>query len=236
MDQCAHLQSDLPTWHNSSSDELARTWQRAESEELANTVTHGLGLVIALVGALVMTSGVLARGDFWLAVGCEVYLFSLVAVYAMSTLSHGSTSPRWKPIFRQFDQAFIYMLIAGSYTPYSLVYLRGAYWWFWLAAIWTVALAGFWTKAFYAHRVNSVSIKTYLILGWMPIVAIPAIWRMAPATGFALIIGGGIWYMIGILFFVNDERVRHFHAAWHICVIAGSACHYLGMLACFAMV
>jgi hemolysin III len=202
----------------------------AADEELANAVTHGIGLAFAAVGAWVMMTGVSARADAALAAGCAAYLFSLVAVYAMSTISHTVTAPKWRMLFRQLDQAFIYLLIAGTYTPYSLAYLRGGFWWVLLGLMWCVAFVGFASKAFFAHRIEGGSILSYLFLGWMSIIALPAIWQIVPPGEFTLIIAGGVCYTIGTFFLVNDERVRHFHAAWHLWVIAGSACHFTGLL------
>jgi hemolysin III len=99
-----------------------------------------------------------------------------------------------------------------------------------LGAMWVVALVGFAAKVFFAHRVEAVSITSYVLLGWMPIIAVPALWRSAPTGAIASMIAGGLCYTIGTLFLVYDERVRHFHAAWHLFVIAGSACHFLGIL------
>jgi hemolysin III len=201
----------------------------AADEELVNAVTHGIGLAFAVVGSLVMMKSVSLRADAVLAVGCAAYLFTLVAVYAMSTISHAVTAPRWRMLFRQLDQAFIYLLIVGSYTPYSLAYLRGGFWWALLAMMWAVALVGFVSKAFFAHKIENGSILSYLFLGWMSIIALPAIWQLAPGAEFALIIGGGVCYTIGTFFLLNDLKVRHFHAAWHLWVMAGSACHFMGL-------
>ena len=217
MNQCAQVPQDLPAWRRSSSDEFA------------NATTHGIGLLIALAGALAILPGVLAHGDSRLIIGSGLYLTSLVAVYAMSTLSHVATSVKWKSLFRKYDQAFIYLLIVATYTPFSLAYLSGRVWSVLLVVMWTVALVGFAAKTIFAHRVETVSIASYVLLGWMPIVALPTIWRSAPTEAFDLIIAGGACYMAGILFFVNDELVRYFHAAWHLLVIAGSACHFVAI-------
>lgn len=219
MTRCAHIQSDVPVW------------QRSSEDELVNAATHAFGFLLAIVGALVMTSGVAAQGDRRLILGCGAYLVSLVAVYAMSTLSHGATSLRWKSLFRQLDQGFIYLLIVGTYTPFALAYLRGGLWWVLLAGMWTVALFGFATKLFYTHRDEAVSVTSYVVLGWMPIVTIPTLLQTAPMGVFWSIMAGGLCYCVGVVFLMFDERVRHFHAVWHICVIAGSACHFLGMFA-----
>ncbi|HVT30136.1 MAG TPA: hemolysin III family protein [Lacipirellulaceae bacterium] len=202
----------------------------ASDEEFVNAVTHGIGLVFAIVGALVMMAGVSSHSNTSLSIGCMSYLFTLVSVYAMSTLSHSATSPRWRTLFRQLDQAFIFLLIVGTYTPFSVAHLHGVFWWGLLALMWCVALGGFASKALFAHRVESSSVVPYLILGWISVIALPAIWGVVPPGEFALIVAGGACYTIGTFFLVNDERVRHFHAAWHLWVIAGSACHFLGLL------
>ena len=206
------------------------TWQRSPADELVNAATHALGLVLAIVGALGMAGGVAGSGDAWLVAGCSVYLASLVAVYAMSTLSHSCRSMRWKILVRRLDQGFIYLLIAATYTPFSLAYLRDGVWWVLLGAMWVVALFGFVAKVFFAHRVEAVSIASYVVLGWMPIIAAPALVQTVPMGAFWCMLLGGVCYTAGTLFLMNDHRVRHFHAIWHLCVIAGSACHFLGIL------
>jgi hemolysin III len=205
-------------------------WRRSRADELINAATHGLALAIAIVGALEMMRFVSAQEDVWLTAACAVYAFSLVAVYTMSTLSHSSKSVRWKSVFRRLDQAFIYILIVATYTPFSLVFLPGAFWRLLLVLMWAIALCGFAGKVFLAHRVEAVSVASYLVLGWIPIIAIPVLWRSAPPAACGSLIAGGLCYTFGTLFLIYDERVRYFHAAWHLCVIAGSVCHYLGML------
>jgi hemolysin III len=216
--QCAPLGQEFPAL------------ERSSNEELVNAATHGFGLLLAIGGALVMTAGIVSRGAPWLIMSCAPYLVSLIGVYAMSTLSHSVTTTRGRTLFRQLDQAFIYLLIVATYTPFSAAYLQGAFWWVLLAAMWMVALVGFATKVLFAHRVEAVSVSSYVMLAWMPIIAVPEMWRSAPPGAFELIIAGGVFYMVGTLFLVNDERVRHFHAAWHLLVITGSACHFLGIL------
>jgi hemolysin III len=205
-------------------------WQRSPADELVNALTHGLGLALAVAGAVVMGRAVLQSGDAWLVAGCAIFLSSLIAVYAMSTLSHCATTA-WKPFFRRLDQAFIYILIVATYTPFSLAYLRGVGWWALLASMWLVALIGFVAKLFFAHQVDVVSLASYVVLGWMPIVAAPALVRWLPMGAFGCMLLGGACYTVGTLFLRYDERVRHFHAVWHLCVIAGSACHFMGIFA-----
>jgi hemolysin III len=140
------------------------------------------------------------------------------------------TSPRWKSLFRRLDQAFIYILIVATYTPFSLIYLPGSFWCVVMFAMWIVALFGFASKVFLAHRVEAVSVASYVVLGWVPVIALPTLFRSAPLGAFGSMIAGGLFYTVGTLFLIYDERVRHFHATWHLCVMAGSACHFLGIL------
>jgi len=223
MDHCAQIQTDSPAWH------------RTASQEFVNAVTHGFGLLLALVGAFEMAGGLSLRDDGWLAIGCGAYLASLVAVFAMSTLSHGMTVLKWKTIFRQLDQGFIYLLIVATYTPFSLAFLHGTMWSALLAGMWVVALLGFVTKVFLAHRVESVSIASYVLLAWVPILSVPELSRTAPAAVLGSIFAGGFCYTVGTLFLINDERVRHFHAIWHVCVIAGCGFHFMGIFEYVAM-
>ena len=205
-------------------------WRRTASDELINAATHALGFLLAAAGALVMASGIVAKGDAALGAGCVVYLASLMAVFAMSTLSHCAPAPRWKSVFRRLDQGCIYLLIVATYTPFSMFYLRDAAWSALLAAMWVVAIIGFVAKVFFAHRVEAVSVLSYLLLGWMPIIALPEFLRIMPAPAMWSMFLGGVCYTAGTIFLTYDERVRHFHAVWHLCVIAGSACHFVGIL------
>jgi hemolysin III len=205
-------------------------WRRSAADERVNALTHALGFVLAVIGALVMASGLVALGDARLRAGCAVYLTSLIAVYAMSTLSHSASSRRWKSLFRRLDQGFIYLLIVATYTPLSLYYLHGSFWAAVLVAMWAAALVGFVTKVFFAHRTEAVSVVSYLALGWMPALAVPQLIHAVPAPVLWSMFLGGVCYSVGTLFLTFDERVRHFHAAWHLCVIAGSACHFVGIL------
>jgi hemolysin III len=196
---------------------------------LANAVTHGIGLVLSIAGAIALMVCVLEQGDLWRIVGCGVYAASLVAVYAMSTLSHVATTPGPKRWFRTLDQGFIYLLIVGTYTPFALVYLRTTWWWAFLALMWSIALFGFFRKVLYAHRVDSVSIGTYLLLGWMPVVSATALGEQVAGVALWWMLIGGLCYTIGTAFLMNDTRVALFHAVWHVLVVAGSVWHFLSI-------
>jgi hemolysin III len=198
-------------------------------EELANSVTHGLGFILSLAGAALMAD-TLGGDDGWRAVGCSIFLTSLIAVYAMSTLSHLFQSSRLRTLFRSLDQGSIYLLIAGTYTPFSLAYLHTTPWWILLGLVWAVALYGFLSKVVFAHRVESVSMWPCLVLGALPFVAIPTLLTMLPLDALWWMMLGVGCYMLGLVFWLNDRRVRHFHAVWHLLVVAGSACHFSGIL------
>jgi len=205
------------------------TFGRTAFDELLNTITHGFGFLLAIAGSYLMIGRLVGRSDAWLVAGCGMYLISLLGVYSMSTLSHGATSLKWKTMLRQLDQGFIYLLIVGTYTPYSLAYLHGPIWGALLCGMWGIAFIAFVSKVFFGHRVDKVSVTSCIMFGWIPIVAVPTLMHQSPAGAFNMIISGGICYTVGTLFLVNDERVKHFHALWHLCVIAGSTCHFLGM-------
>ena len=205
----------------------------APAEEFFNAVTHAAGCVLAIVAASALLAQVSRHGDRFQLAAASIYSVTLVAAYAASSLSHMFQSPRARGAFRIADQALIFLFIAGSWTPIAATWLRsGRGWWAFHAGVWAVALAGFLSKALFAHRVTlgTVSAGLYLLLGWSPVlVAVP----LAHALPMALclwLLAGGACYTLGLLFFHFDDRVAYFHAAWHVLVIAGSACHYLGIL------
>lgn len=201
-------------------------------EEKANAATHAAGLACALVGAAVVVAAAIRHGQAWEISGCVIYAVTLVAVYAVSTLSHVFHQPRVRHALRVADQATIFLFIAGTFTPVAFTWLRDGRWWIMHVAMWAVALTGFTRKAIFTHnvRLGTVSTVLYLVLGWMPIVACWPLVQTIP-IGLALwFLGGGLCYTFGIVFFHYDARVRYFHAAWHMMVIAGSVCHYLGIL------
>ncbi len=202
-------------------DTLART----RSEELTNTLTHGLGLVLSILGALVLVARAADTGNAWRILGCGVFAAALVAVYAASTLSH-MTWPPWRRRFRILDQAFIYLLIVATFTPLALEYLQRSWGWLLLAAMWTVALVGFISKIWFAHRIDAVTVWSYVVLGWLPILPAAQYVELVPAAALWWVLLGGLCYTTGTIFLVLDYRRYHFHAIWHLFVIAGSTCHF----------
>ncbi|HVT26744.1 MAG TPA: hemolysin III family protein [Lacipirellulaceae bacterium] len=215
--------------HHQSTAVISSTLLSPE-EELANRITHGIGLLLSIAGVAVMIA-VLGRGDDgWRIAGCSVYLSSLISVYLMSTLSHTFETPRLRSLFRALDQGTIYLLIAATYTPFSMAYLHTVPWWIVLALVWGIALWGFISKVCFAYRVEEVSMWPCIVLGMIPFVCVPSLVGVVSLAALWWMLLGVAFYTLGLVFWVNDRRVRHFHAVWHVLVMAGSTCHFVGIL------
>jgi hemolysin III len=199
---------------------------RSLAEEVVNSVTHGIGLILSLTGSSILLMRVLSQPDPWRLVGCSLFAMALVAVYAASTLSHAVPRPTWRRTFRILDQGCIYLLIVGTYTPFALEYLRFGWWWLFLLLMWTAALVGFLSKLLLLHRIDAVTIWSYVSLGWLPIIPAWVYLDLVPWGALVWILIGGLCYTAGTVFLVLDHRRFHFHAIWHLFVIAGSVCHF----------
>lgn len=210
--------------------DAAKASLRHIQEEIANSITHGAGVALSVVGAIVLVALAVQRGGPREIIGCAVYGLTLVGVYTASTLSHVYQEPRLKRRFRMLDQAMIYLLIAGTFTPVSLVYLQGGYWWVLFTAMWVVAAVGFFSKMILAHRVDSVAIALYVLMGWMPALAAKPMIATVPSGLLWLMAAGGVLYTVGTLFLAFDRKAVYMHATWHIFVIAASAVHYYAVL------
>ncbi len=202
---------------------------RSLAEERWNALTHGFGLALSLVGSFYLMWIVTRQGDPFRIVGCGLFSFSLVAVYAASTMSHVAQSFHWKRLYRILDQAFIYVLIVATYTPFSLAFLRTPAWFAFLALLWGLALVGFVSKL-RAHRLYGVSVSLYVALGWLPIVSAPTLMALVPRAALGWMLLGGVFYTSGTLFLVNDRKSIYMHALWHLFVIAGSVTHFFAIL------
>lgn len=196
-------------------------------DEFANFVTHAGGTLLAVAGAVVLVHAAAGHANLAVQVGCWIYAAGLVAVYAASALSHAFRDPGRRRFFRRLDQGVIFAFIAGNFTPFAMACLHGETRWILLGLMWGGALAGFCSKVFWGHRVESTAVTHYLALGWLPATAIEPIFRALPADGIAWAIGGGVCYTIGTLFLTYDMKARYFHAVWHLLVIAGSFCHFV---------
>jgi len=202
------------------------TPSRSALEEIINSLTHGIGLLLSLAGSLLLIRRAASQPDAWRQAGCLVFAAALVAVYAASTLSHAVARPAWRRAFRILDQACIYLLIAGTYTPFALEFVRFGWWRLYFALLWTAALIGFLSKLLFRHRIDTVTIWSYLLLGWLPIIPAVAYLALVPAGALVLIVLGGLSYTAGTAFLVHDHRSFYFHGIWHLFVIAGSGFHF----------
>jgi hemolysin III len=195
---------------------------------LANAITHGVGAALAIAGAayLVMSS---TRGTVWVVASCSVFAATLVFVYICSTLYHSLERTRARHVFRVLDHSAIYLLIAGTYTPFTLVSLRGPVGWVLFGVVWTLAIAGVIFKSLAVDRFAVASALVYLFQGWFIVFAARPLVQAVPLHGLLWLAAGGLAYTLGVLFFAFD-RIPYFHAAWHMFVLAGSACHYFAIL------
>lgn len=197
-------------------------------EEFFHSVTHGIGAVLAAVGAGHLILGAIADGDPWRIVSMVIYGLTLVALYTISTLYHGVTTRRLKARLRVMDHSAIYLFIAGSYTPFLLMPLRGAWGWFMFGLAWAMAVGGVIYKLTLLDRFPRLSTALYLGMGWFALFAIVPLFReLGPAT-LVWIVAGGLIYSAGTIVYHMD-RVRYAHVAWHIFVLAGSVCHYVAI-------
>jgi hemolysin III len=201
---------------------------QSRREEAANAVTHGVGLVASLVAVPVLIVAAAARHDAWLVAGVVVFGATLVALYAASTLYHAVPYPHVKRRLRFLDHCAIYLLIAGTYTPFTLGVLRGAWGWTLLGVIWALACSGIAFKALGGFRFPRLSGAVYLAMGWTCVVAIGPILTHVPPRGIAWLVAGGLLYSLGMVFYT--ARRRYAHTVWHLFVLAGSACHVLAVL------
>lgn len=197
--------------------------------ERLNGYTHLAGTVLALGGATVLVSIAAAKGDPWRLASFSIYGATLCVLYLASTFYH-STRGRLKAIFRKLDYSAIYLLIAGSYTPFALVTLNGAWGWTLFAATWGLALIGILQELWLAKGARLASLAIYLIMGWMGLLVMEPLVRALTWDGFAWLLAAGAVYTVGIVFYLFDERFRHWHGIWHLCVMAGSALHFATVL------
>jgi hemolysin III len=210
------------------------SWARAVTkhitvEELPNTLTHGFGLVCSIFGFVILLVITLLRGGKWQIISCGIYGLTLICVYAASTLYHGVSSPRWKKGLLLFDHCAIYFLIAGTYTPFLLVNLRGGWGWPMFGLIWGIAVSGVLFKLLFADRFPIFSVALYLGMGWLGIVAAKQVYIHVPSIGVVWIIAGALAYSIGVIFYAC-KKIPYHHLIWHLLVMAGSGCHYIAIL------
>ena len=198
-------------------------------EETLNAWTHGLGALLSLVGLAVLAFMASRHGDVWHIVSCSTYGVTLVLLFSSSTLYHSFRSERVKHIFRIIDHASIYLLIAGTYTPFVLVNLRGKWGWSLFGVVWGLALAGIVFQIFFVSRFRVLQTLIYLAMGWLAVIALKPLLTRVPLPGLVWLLAGGLSYTVGALFYLWKKLPFH-HAVWHIFVLAGGVCHYFAIL------
>ena len=199
-------------------------------EELANAVTHGIGLVLSLIGLPILILVALDRGERAMVIGASVFGATLIALYAASTLYHAIPHPTLKQKLRVVDHAAIYLLIAGTYTPFTLGVLRGTWGWTLFGIVWTLAALGVLFKVvFGSGAMAKLSTAIYVAMGWVIIVAIKPLVASMEHAGLLLLVAGGLCYTGGVIFYV-DRRRTWTHPVWHLFVMGGSICHYFAVL------
>ncbi len=198
-------------------------------EEIANSITHGIGAVFGVTALTIMVAVAATSGDVWGVVGASIFGATLVLLYTASTLYHAITAPRAKNVLRILDHSAIFLLIAGTYTPITLVSLRGPWGWSLFGAVWGLALAGVLMEATPLRRLPAISLVLYLIMGWAIVVAARPIVAAMASGGLTLLIAGGLSYTLGLTFY-GWRRLPYSHAIWHLFVLAGSTCHVLAVV------
>jgi len=203
---------------------------QSTGEEIANSLSHGLGFVAAVVSAPVLIVTTAQTGRAVNVVGAAVFAATVVLLYCASTIYHAVQHHRAKALFRKLDHGAIYLLIAGTYTPFTLGPLNGPWGWTLLGLVWSLAAVGVLLKAFDRIEHPLASLGLYLLMGWMCVVAIGPLSERIPGPGLLLLAAGGIAYMAGVAFFATDSRVRYGHFIWHLFVLAGTSCHFFAVL------
>jgi len=198
------------------------------AEELANSLTHGLGAMLSVVGIALLLYYSSQMNDVWRMLSFSIYGFSLFSLYLASTLYHSIRHPDLKKLFKTLDHCAIYLLIAGSYTPFLLVSMRDTVGWPLFAVVWGIAVLGIGLKIAFAHRFHALRVATYLVMGWLVVLASTELGNALATGGIVLLVAGGITYTLGVVFYAV-ERIPFNHAIWHLFVLGGSVLHYLAI-------
>ncbi|MCP4130437.1 MAG: hemolysin III family protein [bacterium] len=200
-----------------------------QNEEIANSITHGFGALLSIAGLSILVVLASLKGDVWRVVSFSIYGATLIILYLSSAFYHMFSNQKVKEIFHIFDHSAIFLLIAGTYTPFTLVTLRGAWGWSIFGVIWGIAIAGIIFKAFYTGRFDYISTILYVVMGWIVIIAIKPIVANLSAGGLVWLFIGGGCYTLGVIFYIW-EKLPFNHAVWHLFVLAGSISHFFAIL------
>lgn len=198
-------------------------------EEIFHSITHGIGSGLSIAGLVILVVLAVLNGDIYQIIGFSIFGASLVLLYLSSTLYHGIQQPRAKKVFKVFDHSAIYLLIAGSYTPFLLVGIRGTTGWTLLVVVWLIALIGITMKVLFIDRFQVLSVFIYLAMGWLCVFAFQEMISSIPIGGIIWLAAGGILYTVGVIFYAM-QKIPYMHAVWHFFVLGGSLCHYFAVL------
>jgi hemolysin III len=207
----------------------SREHTQSLGEEIANSVSHGVGLLASVAAAPVLVLSAVRNGGAARIAGASVFAAAMVLLYLTSTLYHALPRNRAKRVFQVLDHAAIFLMIAGTYTPFTLGVLRGAWGWTLFGLVWGLALAGVVLTAVGGVRYPKLTTSLYLAMGWLIVIAVKPLWLRMPAEGLFWLFAGGLAYTLGVVFYAAN-RVRYFHFIWHLFVIAGTACHFIAVL------
>ncbi|HWR76374.1 MAG TPA: hemolysin III family protein [Thiobacillus sp.] len=203
---------------------------QSREEEIANSISHGLGLIAAAVASPFLILHAVRHGEPGFIVGAGIFAATMVLLYLASTLYHALPIGRAKRVFRVIEHSAIFLLIAGTYTPFTLGVLRGAWGWTLLGLVWGIALAGVTLKAFNRLTHPLLTTSLYLLMGWLIVIAASPLSARVSTSGLLWLVAGGLAYTLGVIFFALDSRLRYGHFIWHLFVMAGTACHYFAVL------
>lgn len=203
---------------------------QSPGEEIANSISHGIGLIAAIVATPFLIMEAINRGDAGFIAGVSIFAASMVLLYLSSALYHVLPAGKSKRVFRIMEHSAIFLLIAGTYTPFTLGVLRGAWSWTLLGLVWGLALTGVALKAFERMSHPVISTGLYLFMGWLILIAANPMYERVPASGLLWLVAGGVAYTAGVAFFVADTRLKYAHFVWHLFVMAGTVCHYFAVL------
>ena len=208
---------------------MTETALQTRREEIANAITHGLGALLAIAALIILTVFSILKGTTWHVVSFTIFGATLVTLYLASTLYHSLTNEKAKVLFRKFDHMSIYLLIAGTYTPFCLTVLNNWIGWTLFGIVWGSAILGIVLKAFFTGKKELLSTILYVLMGWVALFAIKPLFDSVSLTTFILLMTGGVFYTAGTYFFTKD-RIKYFHSIWHVFVLAGSVFHFFAVL------
>lgn len=198
-------------------------------EEIASSITHGIGAALSIAALVILVVLAAMQGDAWRVVSFSIYGTTLILLYMASTLYHAIQHERAKYVFRILDHSSIFLLIAGTYTPFLLVPLRGVWGWSLFGVIWALAITGIVFKAIFISRMKKFSVVIYILMGWMIMIALKPMLSQIPKAGLWWLAGGGLLYTGGVVFYAM-KSVKYTHAVWHLFVLGGSVCHFFAIL------